>query len=157
MEIRPARREDLDEIGHLAYKSGWTSLTDSSLCRSSAPVLDEHYSPATLKRSLLASQLLVAVDDCKIIGFAEISIQVDRMHIPSICMSPIHRGMGVAVRMVDAVRALAPGLPISTDVLLGSGDWEYFYEQAGFFPGETIETAIGDESLVYRRWWSTAS
>ncbi|NNF62778.1 MAG: GNAT family N-acetyltransferase [Acidimicrobiia bacterium] len=157
MEIRRARREDLDEIGHIAYQSGWTSLTDSSLCRSMAPVLDEHYSPATLKRSLLAGELLVAADDRDIIGFAEIRLRNDHLHMASICMSPVHRGLGVAVRMVDAVRELGPGLPISTDVLLGSGEWEHFYEQAGFFPGETIETAVGDESLVYRRWWSTAS
>lgn len=144
-------------MGQIAYQSGWTSLIDSSLCRSSAPVLDEHYSPSTLKRSLLAGELLVAVDDRDLIGFAEIRMQEDHLHMASICMSPIHRGLGVAVRMVNAVRELAPGLPISTDVLLGSGEWEYFYEQAGFFPGETIETDVGTESLVYRRWWSTAS
>lgn len=144
-------------MGEIAYQSGSTSLIDSTLCRASAPLLDAHYSPATLKRSLLAGELLVAVDGGCIIGFAEISMQGDHLHMPSICLSPIHRSLGVAVRIVNAVRDLAPGLPISTDVLLGSGDWEYFYEQAGFFPGETIETAVGNQSLVYRRWWSTAS
>lgn len=157
MEIRTAQRRDLDEMGQIAYHSGWTSLSDSSLRQAATTVLDSHYSPPSLKRSLLAGELMVAVDGDAVIGFAETRVEGDHVHMASVCMSPVHRNLGVALRLVEAAKDLAPGLPLSTDVLLGNGDWEYFYERVGFFPGETIETTAGEDSLVYRRWWSTAS
>ena len=155
MEIRPAARADLDAIGQMAYHAGWTSLSDVMYPGRAAALLDSHYSPPALKRSLLAGTLLVAVDEGEILGFAEAVLEDDHVHMASLCTSPVHRSLGVAARLVEAARALAPSLPVSTDVLLGNGEWEYFYETSGFVPGETIEAESDGLAMLYRRWWST--
>lgn len=139
----------------MAYHVGWTSLSDSMHSGVMSAVLDSHYSPPALKRALLAGSLLVAVDEDAVVGFAEASIDRDHVHIASLCTSPVHRSLGVAGRLVAAARALDPTLPLSTDVLLGNGDWEYFCERSGFVPGETIETDANGTSMLYRRWWSS--
>ena len=54
------------------------------------------------------------------------------------------------------MQALAPELPMCSDVVLGHLAAETFFESIGFVPGEVIEDDLQGEHIVRRRWWLSA-
>ena len=86
-------------------------------------------------------------------GFADAVVEADQVRLKALGTDPERRHAGVAARLLEEVRRLAPGLPVSADVLLGCLSVEGYLEAQGFAPGEVLEANLFGELAVERRWW----
>jgi hypothetical protein len=152
VEVRTARREDLIEIGRLAAESWWQAygglVTSDTINRA----LDSQYTPSVLAGRLLRNYCFLAVQDGATVGFAEGVPADDRIVVETL---HCREGGNIQVgrRLIERMHALAPTLPMCSDVVLGHLEAEAFFESIGFAPGEVIETRIEGEAVVRRRWW----
>ncbi len=153
MDVRSAHRDDLVEIGRLAHKAWWEAYSGLVSDQTINRALAANYTPAVLAKRLLKNFCFVAIADKVAAGFAEGTPEKDRVVLQTIYCLPEYRHQGVASDLLGAVRSLAPGLPICSDVVLGNLVAESFHEAWGFAPGEVIEGDIAGESVVQRRWW----
>ncbi len=156
MEVRSANRHDLLEIGRLAHEAWWEAysglVSDVTINRA----LAANYTPAVLAERLLKNFCFVALTDDAAAGFAEGMPETDRVVLHTIYCLPKYRHQGIASDLLGAVRNLAPGMPICSDVVLGNLVAESFHESWGFSPGEVFEGDIEGEPVVQRRWWLPA-
>jgi GNAT superfamily N-acetyltransferase len=153
MDVRPATRDDLLQIGRVADTSIWESF--SSLIGPAAieVFLRRTYSPAALKRRLLSGSILVADEGGRLAGFADADVTQDHVRLNTIVTAPPDRRRGIAAALVGALQERTPVLPLSLDVILGNLDGERFCESLGFVPGEERHVDLGAEQVVVRRWW----
>lgn len=152
MEVRPAHREDLVSIGRVAHAAVWTSCTGLLQPSTISASLERDYSPTSLKRRLLAGDLVVAIEaEGEVVGFAEAGIEDEHV---SVKVHTAESGWRNPMRsLLEAVRARFPGRPMCADVLLGNLEGERSCESAGFIPGEVIQRTLFGEQVVERRWW----
>lgn len=155
MEVRTARHEDLIEIGRLAHEVWWEAyaglVTSDTINRG----LDANYSPSVLAERLLKNYCFMAVEDGDTVGFAEGSPTEDRIILETLyCREGANLEAGR--QMISRTHALAPELPMCSDVVLGNLAAESFFETVGFSPGEVIEDDLQGEHIVRRRWWLPA-
>ncbi len=153
VEVRKATRRDLIEIGRVADAAHWGAyaglLAPSTITR----LLQRDFSPGSLKRRLLQGKVVVAVSDGSLVGFADAEVEPGSIRISALSTDPECRRRGIGTALLTAIREMAPTLPISADVLLGSLEVERFFESQGFVPGETLNGILFDEPVVERRWW----
>lgn len=154
MEVRKAHRGDLLGVGRVVHAACWETYTGLLKPAVISEVLDTVYSPSNLKRRLLQGGLIVCTDERQVVvGFAMVSPHEDYVELEAIFTDPDFRRRGIGSRLMEEVDRIAGGRPICIDVLLGSLEGEHFQEAFGFVPGEIIETEIGGEPIVERRWW----
>jgi len=157
MRVRRATRGDLLSIGRIADAAAWETYSGLLKPDTIGRLLTRDYSPAPLRRRLLQGGVRVAdAGRVGILGFVAAEVERGRIRLDAISTEPAYRRSGVAKALLASVRASAPRLPVSADVLLGNLDGERFYESQGFAPGEIIEGALFDEDVVERRWWLPA-
>jgi len=116
-------------------------------------LLRRDFSPGALRRRLLAGGIVVAEEGGRLLGFAEGAPEQDRVRLLALASDGIRRHTGIGAGLLDAVRARAPELPVSADVVLGCLPIEGFLEAQGFAPGEILHTTLFSEQVVERRWW----
>lgn len=116
-------------------------------------MLRRDFSPGSLRRRLLRGRVLVAVEGGRVLGFADAAVEADHVRLTALGTDPERRHGGVAGRLLDEVRRLAPGLPVSAEVLLGCLAVEGYLEAQGFVPGEVLQSDLFGEATVERRWW----
>lgn len=154
MEVRRAAREDLVAIGRLAHAATWEACTGLLKPTTISAELEVNYSPSSLKRRLLAGRVMVAVaGDGSVVGYADVAEESDGVRVAGLSTEPAYRRRGVGRDLLNAIRALFPGSPLCTDVLLGDLEGERFCEATGFVPGEVIQRRVFGEDVVERRWW----
>jgi GNAT superfamily N-acetyltransferase len=154
MHIRRATKRDLADIGRVAdaaHRETYDTLIGPAAI---SELVRREYSPASLKRRLLAGGVLVAEDGGgEVIGVAHVRVAGDHVELAGISTEPAHRRRGVAGALVRALLEERPDLPLCADVLLGNLEAESFYESMGFAPGEVIQHRLRAEPVVARRWW----
>jgi len=155
MEVRQATRRDLLEIARVAHHSLWDACDGLLRTATITATLDHEYSPSSLKRRLLAGDLVVALGSAgRMVGFAESGVEDEHISVK------IHSAPRAARRaewvndLVRAVGARHPGRPVCADVLLGNLPAERSCEVAGFIPGEVLLRTVFGEQVVERRWWN---
>lgn len=153
MEVRRAGRGDLVAIGRVADAAHWEAYSGLLAAVTIAALLRRDFSPGPLRRRLLSGRVLVAEEDGRVVGFAEAAVETDHTRLTALASDPGDRHAGVAARLLEAVRRLAPHLPVSADVPLGCLPVEGYLEAQGFVPGEILQTNLFGEEVVERRWW----
>ncbi|MBN2114767.1 MAG: GNAT family N-acetyltransferase [Acidimicrobiia bacterium] len=153
MEVRAAGRDDLIGIGRVADAAHWEAYSALLGPRVISALLRRDYSPAAVRRRLLSGGLLVALDEGRLVGFADASVEADHIRLNALATDPERRRARVAAHLLESVRGLAADLPVSADVLLGCHPVEGYLEAQGFVPGEVIESDLFGELTVERRWW----
>lgn len=160
MRVRAATRDDLVAVRRVADAAYWDSYAGLLKPETVGRFLEASYSPAALRRRLLAGGLRVAEWEDEVVGFVDAAPQADPMDaatvVGDVSTDPRFRRHGVASALVGAVRGSDPGRPVRADVVLGNIDGERFFEALGFFPGEVIASTLHDEEIVERRWWLCA-
>lgn len=152
MEVRTARRQDLIEIGRLAHEVWWEAYAGLVTTDTINRALDANYSPSVLAERLLKHYCFMAVEKGETVGFAEGVPTDDRVVLETLYC---REGGNVRVghQLISRMHALAPHLPMCSDVVLGHLAAETFFESIGFAPGETVEEDLEGEHIVRRRWW----
>lgn len=153
MQVRRARRGDLLAIGRLADEAHWDAYTGLLTPGTISALIRRDFSPGSLRRRLLAGNLLVAEESGHLLGFADAAVENDRVCLRALASDPEDRGRGIAGRLLTAVQHLAPDLPVAADVVLGCLPVESYLESQGSAPGEVLETDLFGEQVVERRWW----
>jgi len=153
VEVRAGGREDLIGIGRVADAAHWEAYSGLLAPRVVSEMLRRDYSPAAVRRRLLSGGLLVAVEEGRVVGFADAAVEGDHIRLKALATDPQRRHARVAARLLESVRGLAADLPVSADVLLGCHPVEGYLETQGFAPGEVIESNLFGELAVERRWW----
>ncbi|MDH3605636.1 MAG: hypothetical protein OER12_01420 [Acidimicrobiia bacterium] len=155
MEVRIARHPDLIEIGRLAHEVWWEAYAGLVTSETINSSLDANYSPSVLAERLLKHYCFMAVDNGETVGFAEGTPAEDRLILETLyCREPGNHEVGR--QLISRTHALAPELPMCSDVVLGHLTAESFFETIGFAPGEIIEDDLRGEHIVRRRWWLPA-
>lgn len=155
MEVRTARHPDLLEIGRLAHEVWWEAYAGLVTSDTINRTLDANYTPSALAQRLLKHYCFMALDEGETVGFAEGSPEEDRVVLETLyCREGVD--IEVGRRLIDKIHALAPNLPICSDVVLGHLAAESFFESVGFSPGEIVEEDLAGEHIVRRRWWLPA-
>lgn len=153
MEVRKAVRGDLAGIAGVAEAAHWDAyggLLDPQVI---AALLRRDYSPGPLRRRLLSGSVVVGTEGGRVVGFAAAVVTPDHVGLTALATDPQFRRAGVAARLLEQVRLLAPALPVSADVLLGCLPVEQYLEAQGFAPGEVLERDLFGQLTVERRWW----
>ena len=140
-------------IGSVADSAHWDAYAGLLDPGTIAALLRRDFSPGALRRRLLAGEVLVAVEQGMVVGFADVRIEADQVRLKGLGTDPEWRHLRVAAHLLEAVRDLAPALPVSADVLLGCEPVEGYLEAQGFAPGEVLEADLFGELTVARRWW----
>ena len=152
MEVRTARRHDLIEIGRLAHEVWWEAYAGLVTTDTINRALDANYTPAVLAERLLKNYCFIAMIGGETVGFAEGVPSEDRIVLETLyCREGGDREVGR--ELIDRMHALAPDLPMCSDIVLGHLTAESFFESVGFSPGEIIEEQLEGEEIVRRRWW----
>jgi GNAT superfamily N-acetyltransferase len=153
VEVRKAARDDLVGIGRVADAAHWDAYSGLLDPGTIASLLRRDFSPGSVRRRLLRGGVLVAVDEGRVVGFADAAVQADQVRLSALGTDPERRHARVAASLLEAVRRLAPGLPVTADVLLGCLPVEGYLEAQGFVPGEVLHVDLFGEPVVERRWW----
>jgi N-acetylglutamate synthase-like GNAT family acetyltransferase len=153
VEVRGAGRGDLVAIGQLAESAHWEAYSGLLDPVTISALLRRDFSPGALRRRLLTGGVVVAEESGHLVGFAEGVVEGDRLRLTALAAHPGSRRSGVAGRLLAALRARAPDLPVSADVMLGCLPVEGYLEARGFAPGEILQTTLFSEQVVERRWW----
>jgi GNAT superfamily N-acetyltransferase len=153
VEVRRAGRGDLLAIGRLAEAAHWDAYSGLLEPATISALLRRDFSPGRLRRRLLSGGILVAEEEGRPVGFADALVDDDHISVTALASDPRQRHAGAAARLLEAVRNLAPHLPVSSDVLLGCLPVEAPLEAQGFAPGEILHASLFGEQVVKRRWW----
>jgi len=153
VEVRRAGRGDLMAIGRVADAAHWDAYSGLLDPATISALLCRDFSPGPLRRRLLSGGVLVVEEAGRLLGFADASVEGDHLRLAALATDPEDRHAGLAARLLEAVRGLAPDLPVSADVLLGCLPVEGYLEAQGFVPGEILQTTLFGEQAVERRWW----
>jgi GNAT superfamily N-acetyltransferase len=153
VKVRKATRGDLIEIGRVADAAHWGAYSGLLAPSTITRLLQRDFAPGPLKRRLLSGQVVVAESAGSLVGFADAEVQPGSVKLTALSTEPESRRRGIGRALLAAVRGMAPDLPVSADVLLGSLEVERFFESQGFVPGETLNGMLFDEPVVERRWW----
>lgn len=153
MEVRRAGKADLVGIAGVADAAHWEAYSGLLGPGTISALLRRDFSPGSLRRRLLEGGVLVAVDDGRVVGFADAAVDGGQVRLKALGTDPERRHSRVAARLLEEVRCLAPALPVSADVLLGCSPVEGYLEAQGFVPGEVIQSELFGELAVERRWW----
>jgi GNAT superfamily N-acetyltransferase len=153
VEVRRAGRGDLVAIGRVADAVHWAVYPGLLEERTISALLRHDFSPGSIRRRLLSGRLLVAEEAGRVLGFADALVEGDRVRLVTLAADPEVRHAGAASHLLQAVRNLAPRLPVSADVLLGCLPVEGYLEAQGFVPGEVLNTTLFGQQTVQRRWW----
>jgi GNAT superfamily N-acetyltransferase len=153
VKIRRAEPSDLTEVAAIAEASWQSAYAGLLLTQTVAAWIDAAYSAAALRQRWEDHPIYLVIEDGTVIAFADAFIEDDQIVVSAICTHPSHRRRGAASMLLDWIRSLAPPLPITGDVVLGSHAAESFFEQMGFVPGETMQVTRFGERLIERRWW----
>jgi N-acetylglutamate synthase-like GNAT family acetyltransferase len=153
VEIRRAGRDDLVGIGRVADAAHWEAYSGLLDPGTISALLRRDFSPGSLRRRLLSGGILVAVDQGRVVGFADAAVESEQVRLRGLGTDPERRHARVAARLLEEVRKLAPGLPVSADAFLGCSPVEGYLEAQGFVPGEVLESDLFGELTVERRWW----
>ena len=156
VKVRKATRGDLIEIGRVADAAHWGAYSGLLAPWTITRLLQRDFSPGPLKRRLMSGQVVVAESADSLVGFADAEVQPGSVRLTALSTDPECRRRGIGTALLAAVREMAPDLPVSADVLLGSLEVERFFESRGFVPGETLNGMLFDEPVVERRWWLPA-
>ncbi len=156
MQVRKAIRDDLLAIGRVADLTHWQAYDGLLAPATISGLLRRDFSPSSLKRRLLSGCVLVAENEGGVAGFADAEVADGHILLRSIAVDPERDAATAALCLLATVQALAPGLPVCADVILGNVEGERFYEDQGFVPGETLHETVLDEPLIERRWWLSA-
>ena len=151
--MRQAARDDLVGIGRVADAAHWEAYSGLLGPGTISALLRRDFSPGALRRRLLSGRVLVAVEQERVVGFADAAVAPDQVRLKALGTDPDRRHSRVAAHLLEEVRRLSPGLPVSADVLLGCSPVEGYLEARGFVPGEVIEADLFGELAVARRWW----
>lgn len=151
--MRRAAKEDLVGIGRVADAAHWDAYSGLLGPGAISALLRRDFSPGALRRRLLSGLVLVAVEQGEVVGFADAIVAPDQVRLKALGTDPDWRHTRVAAHLLEGVRRLSPGLPVSADVLLGCATVEEYLEAQGFVPGEVIEADLFGELTVERRWW----
>lgn len=153
MEVRRARKSDLDAIAHIAtvaWRTSYADLLDSDTIQH---WLETAYSPASLEQRLQDHPIFVVLVDGLIAAFADVYVQANTIVVAALCTHPEFRRQGAASALLAKARSLAPSLPLTADLLIGNLVGERFAEHQGFRPGETLEVHLYGKPFMERRWW----
>lgn len=138
------------EIACAAWRDAFAPLLKTGTIEA---VLTHTYSDRALRHRLDDHPMFVVLDTGRLVAFAEAFIEDDRIVLGALYVTADHRGRGAGSMLLDKVTAIAPQLPVTSDVLLGARSAEQFYEAHGFVPGETMKSFLYGEPIVERRWW----
>lgn len=153
MEVRRAEPADLTSLGRLTQRAWRVSYRGLLADETIESILEHHYSPTNLARSIAAGQVWVAAYRDDTLGYAEALLDDEAITLTNLCTDPSNLRQGVGRALVHHIRDLDGRLPVCADVLLGNLAGEAFYERLGFVPGETVEHTMGEQAVVERRWW----
>ena len=153
VEVRKATRDDLVAIGRVADAAHWDAYSGLLDPATISALLQRDFSPGPLRRRLLSGGVVVGEESGRLIGFADAAVDTDQVRLTALATDPQRRHAGVAAALLQAVRRLAPELPVCADVLLGCFPVEGYLEAQGFSPGEILHTTLFGEQAVERRWW----
>lgn len=153
MEVRKATRDDLVAIGRVADAAHWDAYSGLLDPDTIAALLQRDFSPGSVRRRLLSGGVIVAEQHRRLVGFADATVEPDQVRLTALATDPDCRHAGVAAALLQAVRCLAPDLPVGADVLLGCFPVEGYLETQGFVPGEILHTTLFTQEVVERRWW----
>ena len=151
--MRRAQRADLIGIGRVADAAHWDAYSGLLGPAAIGALLRRDFAPSALRRRLLRGGVLVAVEAGVVVGFADAVVEGDRVRLRALGTDPERRHARVAASLLEAVRGLAPALPVCADVLLGCIPVEGYLEAQGFVPGEVFDSSVFGELAVERRWW----
>lgn len=152
MPIRAATAADVDSIRDIAAAS-WKNDYPDVLSRESIDEgIDEWYSEAHIRESILwsRSDMLVYERDDDVVGFVHADyIQEDAVgHVLRLYVHPEYRGQGIGSALLEtACRTLfEEGATLVRAMVLEENDLgDRFYREFGFEPVATEEVSIGDE------------
>ncbi len=154
MDVRFAQRDDLAAIEEVAR---WACLEAIGEMVPEVVVdgdVHRRFRKAILSEHLLANRLLVGVDQG---GHIELVVMIDdrKDHIELITsvVPARHDRPTDGNSLVDSLRLMGWFGPISASVALGDGVCEYFFETAGFAPGEVSVDRIAGHDVFRREWW----
>lgn len=153
VEVRRAGRDDLTAIARMAEAAYWDAYSALLDPATISALLRRDFSPGSLRRRLLSAGILVAEVAGRAAGFAEAVVEGDLIRVTVLAVDAPRRRAGVGARLLGAVQDLAPGRPVSADVLLGCLPVEGYLEAQGFVPGEVLHSVLFGEQVVERRWW----
>jgi GNAT superfamily N-acetyltransferase len=153
MRVRPATRDDLVAVRRVADAAYWDSYAGLLKPETVGRFLEESYSPAALRRRLLAGGLRVAEWEHQIVGFVDAGSAGTTTIVGDVTTEPRYRRHGVGRALLEVARVADPQGPVRADVVLGNIDGERFLEALGFVPGEVMTTTLHEEEIVERRWW----
>jgi N-acetylglutamate synthase-like GNAT family acetyltransferase len=153
VEVRRAGRGDLTAVARVAEVTHWDAYAGLLDPATISGLLRRDFSPGALRRRLLSRQILVAEEAGRVVGFGEALVDDDHLRLTALAVDPPERRTAVGARLLAAIRELAPGWPVSADVLLGCLPVEGYLEAQGFAPGEVLQTVLFGEETVERRWW----
>ncbi len=153
MEVRKAAKGDVIGIGRVADVAHWDAYSGLLDPATISALLRRDFSPGSVRRRLLSGEVVVAVENGTVVGFADAGVEADQVRLRALGTDPEWRHLRVAAHLLEAVRGLAPAMPVSADVLLGCEPVEGYLEGQGFVPGEVIESQLFGELTVERRWW----
>ena len=151
--MRRAGRGDVVAIGRLADAAHWAAFPGLLEPATIAALLQRDFSPGSLRRRVLQGRLILAEEAGRLLGFVDAFVEGDHICLATLAAEPGAGDASVVTRLVEAVRSLAPGLPVSADVVLGCLRVEGHLEAQGFVPGEILETTLFGQQIVERRWW----
>ncbi len=153
MRVRPAGAQDIDQISAVAGEAWWDTYAEFLDATTIEAFLRNAYSPRSLRRRVESHPVFVAVQDGSLVAFADAVVRSDRVVLLALYTLPSFRDQGAGTALLQAVRVLAPTLPVCADVLLGNHKGEVFYEAKGFVPGEIIHGRLFGQPVIERRWW----
>lgn len=150
--MRRAKRFDAVVVKAVAEAS-WRS-TYANLLRPATidRFLSGPYDDANLERRIVEHQFLVAVDGDSVVGYVDGVVEPDRILLAAIYVLPQRVGEGIGSRLLVALLATAPHLPVDALVLQGNERAEAFYARRGFRAMESITGALLGEEVTERRW-----
>ncbi|MBM3695061.1 MAG: hypothetical protein FJW79_03895 [Actinobacteria bacterium] len=157
MEVRRAEKGDVAGIGSVADAGHWDAYSGLLDPATIAAMLRRDFSPGSVRRRILRGGVLVAVEQERVVGFADAGVEDDRVRLSALGTDPERRREKVAASLLAEARRLAPGLPVTADVLLGCQPVEGYLEAQGFVPGEILHTHLFGQPVVERRWWLAPS
>ena len=153
MIIRRADPADLVAVAAIAEGSWRAAYSGLLKPKTVSAWLEAAYSPTALRNRWEDHPIYLAIEEERVIAFADAFIEDDQIVLSAICTDPAYRRRGAAGMLLEWIRWLTPPLPIIADVVLGSHAAESFYEAKGFVPGETIQVTLFGERIIERRWW----